>query len=207
MNAHDDWARWGNTWQRPQPPIDTSALQRRTQRKLRNMRIVVGLEVVVTLFATSQLVWMLLQPETTLRWQAWCGASFVLMAGLIAMEIHIRRGTWHASNGSNRDLLGLDKRRTATSIRLAKWNILGLLLLLAITLIAAAPYFDLQRWHDDARLRVIIAVQIAANTPVVVSALVICTWYVRRQRRRIARIDALLAEYDHGDSSLSEPVS
>ena len=46
----------------------------------------------------------------------------------------------------------------------------------------------------DPHLRMLLAVQIGINTPIVIGGLAVCFWYIRRQRRRLQQLEAWLRE-------------
>lgn len=140
MNAHDDWSRWGEDWQR-QPPVDVDRLRARVRRKLWPMRLVIAFEWLVTLVAAGQLVRVLFMPAADARWKLWAALMFVvLIAPAPYLSLRLRRGTWRAPAGSVSDLLRLTARRARAGIRIAWINILSMPLLLAITLPIAAPW-------------------------------------------------------------------
>ena len=195
MNSHNDWARWSDNWKR-EPVIDTQLLRRRTRRKLWRMRIVVTLELLVTLTVTAQLIWFLGQPDFTARWKIWAGSSLLVVASVQILVLHIRRGTWRASADTTRELLVLGRQRALAAIGLVKLNIWSMLVVVATTLLAAEPYLDPQRWQHDPHLKLILVIQFAVNAPIVIGSFVISAWYICRQRRKIRQLDALLQDED-----------
>ena len=198
MNPHDDWTRWGESW-RQQPAIDAQRLRRDVRRKTWRMRIVIALELLVALVAVAQLLWMLWQPGVSLRWKSWAGLSLALVATAIAMSLHLRRGTWRTLSDDPRDLLRFCEARAYAGIRLAKWNAWSTLLVIAVSLILAAPELDPARWQHDPQLRLLIVVQFIVNAPIVIAIFWSCAWYIRRQRRKLERLGMLLRESSESD--------
>ena len=193
MSLQDDWSRWGDDWQR-QPAMDVDRLRRRVRRKRRQMRAVVGLEVASALFAVVQIVRLLLMSWVTERWKIWAGLVFLLLAGGVCLSLHARRGTWRAATESVPDLLRLTAERARAGIRLAWLNILSVPVLLAITLPIAAPWLAPSRWRHDPRLQHMLLLQLGINGTLVVALLVFFAGYLRRQRRRLREVEALLRE-------------
>ncbi len=190
--AHDDWTEWGELWQQ-QPALDVARLHRFARRKRRRMQLFAILEVLVTLIT----IWQLLRTFDHFepRWKIWSVFSLGLVLGLQTLFLHIRRGTWNTSGSDLASALRLAAERSRAGIRLAQVNIWSTLLLLIATAIAAAPDLDPARWRNDPHLRFVILVQIGANAPIVVLILGACLWYMRRQRRRIRGLDALMQGY------------
>lgn len=191
MNPQDDWAQWGESWRR-QPTADIQRLRLRVERKRRRMLAVVALEWVVSCLSVVAVVSALLSDQVELRWKIAATGSLALVALLLYLGLHVRRGTWRASADSVQALLQLTMRRARAGIRLA-WIQMGATLLVATAvLLLALPDLQPASWQHDAKLRLILVVQFAANTPVVLATLAFCVWYIRRQRRRIERIASLL---------------
>ena len=187
--AHDDWSGWGELWQQ-QPAPDMARLHRLARRKRRRMQLFASLEMLVTLVA----LWQLLRAfgHFEWRWKIWSVFSLGLVLGLQTLFLHIRRGTWSTSGSDLASALRLAAERARAGVRLAQVNIWSTVLLLVATAVAAAPDLDPSRWRSDPHLRFVILVQIGANAPIVVLILGACLWYMRRQRRRIRDLDALM---------------
>lgn len=203
MNSHDDWARWGDSWQQ-QPVVDVNRLRRKVRRKLWRMRVVVALELLTTLIATTQSLWLIWQPGLPLRWKLWAGISLLLVASAQAMFLHLRRGTWNASADTTRDLLRISERRAHAGIRLAKLNAWSTVFVIAATLLLAAPELDPRRWLHDPQLKLMVMVQFAANVPIAIAIFGFCAWYIRRQRRKLERFNALLLDDTDSKTGSSE---
>ena len=193
MNPQDDWSRWGDDWQR-QPAVDVDRLRRRVRRKRRQMRAMVGIEAALALFAVGQVVRLLLMPWATGRWRIWAGLAFLLVAGMVWLSLRARRGTWRAATESVPDLLRLTAERARAGIRLAWLNIFSVPVLLAITLPIAAPWLAPSRWRHDPGLQHLLLLQLGINGALVVALLLFFAGYIRRQRRRLREVEALLRE-------------
>lgn len=189
----DDWKAWASDWQQL-PTIDAARLQERARRKRLQMRLVLAFECATALFAASQVAWLWLNPGIPARWKLWSGFAFVLIVAVTCLSIHLRRGSWRALTDSVPDLLRLTAQRARAGIRLAWLNILGILVLLAVTLPVAAPWLAPSRWRDDPHLRLVLALQFGITGPLLLGGLVCFVVYLRRQRRRLRDAEALLRD-------------
>lgn len=188
MTAQDnDWSEWGELW-REQPAIDVACLQRQILRKRRRMQGAVALELGASAIAVVQCVRLVL--HGTERWAVMGIAALVFVVLLQCLYLHARHGTWRASGSDVASLLRLTRRRAQAGIRLAHIYLWSTLALVAVALCVAAP--ELARWASDPGLRRLLVLQLAVNGPIVVATVVACLWYLRRQRARLARVDALL---------------
>ncbi|MDO1528885.1 hypothetical protein QMK61_08615 [Fulvimonas sp. R45] len=194
MNPGDDWTRWSDDWQR-QPTVDADRLRRRVRRKRRQMQAVLGFEWCTALFATGQVLRLLLDPGAGLRWKAWAGLALLLVSTSAYLSLRVRRGTWQAAADGMPELLRLTARRARAGIRLAWLNIASVPLLLAFTLPLAAPWLAPSRWRHDPALEHLLLVQVGINGVVIVPLLVFFAVYIRRQRRRLRQVEALLRDY------------
>lgn len=193
MSRQDDWSRWGDDWRR-QAVVDPDHLRRRVHRKRLQMRVMVGLEVVLTLFAAGQLVHLLLQPWVTTRWRVWAALAFALVAAVAWLSWRTRRGSWQAAGQSVPELLRLTAQRARAGIRLAWLNMVSVPVLLAITLPVAAPWLAPSRWRHDPHLQHLLLLQLGITGSLVAALLVFFGLYLRRQRRRLREVGALLRE-------------
>lgn len=193
MNVQDDWTRWSEDWQQ-QPAVDIDRLRRRVSRKLWRMRLTATLELLLNAVAVWQTWRLITHPGVEWRWKLWAGFAMVLMLALQYLFLQVRRGTWHASGSDAGDLLQLSARRASAGIRLAKVNAWSLLLVIVVTLLVAAPELTPAHWQHDAQFRSLVLLQCALNLPIVVLGFVGCAWYIRRQRRRLRDVQALLRE-------------
>ena len=147
MNTHDDWDRWRQRWQEPQPALDIERLQRQVRRKHRRMVAAVALEGLATLFAVVQLIRLQLMPQLPLRWHVAGFAMIGFIAVLQWFGLHIRCGTWRLAVVDSRALLGLSARRARAGIRLAWLQVWAVPAALLMVVIAAWPWLQAQRWQ------------------------------------------------------------
>lgn len=194
MNPQDDWGRWADDWQQ-QAAVDVDRLRRRVQRKRRQMRVMVGVEVAIALFAVGQIVRLLLMPGVTERWKVWAALAFLLVAGMTYLSLRARRGTWRAATEGVPDLLRMTAKRARAGIRLAWMNILSVPVLVAITLPIAAPWLAPSRWRHDPALQHLLLLQLGINGVLIGALVVFFAVYIRRQHRRLREVEALLREY------------
>lgn len=194
MKPQDDWSRWGDDW-RQQPTVDVDRLRRRVHRKRRQMRVMVGIEMALALFAVTQVVRLLLTPGLAERWKIWAALAFLLVAVAVWLSLRTRRGTWRSATDSVPDLLRMTAKRARAGIRLAWLNILSVPVLLAITLPIAAPWLAPSRWRDDPVLQRVLLLQVGINGVVIIALLIFFADHIRRQRRRLREVEALLREY------------
>lgn len=194
MNPRDDWARWGDDWQR-QPTVDADRLRRRVRRKRRQMQAVLGFEWCAALIATGQVLRLLLDPGIGLRWKIWAGLALLLVSASAYLSLRVRRGTWQATSDGMPELLRLTAKRAKAGILLAWLNIASFPALLAFTLPLAAPWLAPSRWRHDPALEQMLLLQVGINGIVLVPLLVFFAFYIRRQRRRLRRIEAMLRDY------------
>lgn len=195
----DDWIRWAGDWQ-SQPAVDVEWLERRVSRKRRQMQLVVFAEIVITIFAIAQVTRLQLMPGVPLRWKVWGVFALLLAAAIAYASIRIRRGTWRAAGDAIPELLRLTAKRARAGIRLAWMNILGFLVLLAISLPFAAPYLAPSRWRHDPGLQYVLILNVAINGTIVVAFLVFYALYIRRQRNLLRRVEALSRDFLNVDA-------
>lgn len=198
MNTQDEWTQWRDSWQR-QPVVDVHRLRRQVRHKRWRMFAMVAFEAVSSLFALVQTAWLMQHPLLGLRWKIFSVGAMVLILALWALSLGVRRGTWRASGDRVDDLLRLTAHRARAGIRLGWVGLYGLAVLLVFVIALAWPQLQPASWQHDVRLRFMLAVQIAFNGPVVLATVTFNLWYIRRQRRRLARITQLLGEQDAPD--------
>lgn len=195
MNQGQDWSRWGEDWQQ-QPVVDVENLRRAVRRKRWQMRFVVVAEVLLSLFACSQVLRLLLVPELGWRWKLWAGLALVMIAEMTWLSLRARRGTWRSASRGIPDLLRLTAKQARAGIRLAWLNAVGFAVLVIITLSIAAPWLAPSRWLHDPSLQRLLLLQIGINGAVAVALLGFLFLYLRRQKRRLRKIEAKLSEFD-----------
>lgn len=193
MNTHDDWQDWSTQWQQ-QPVVDVECLRRRTLNKRRRMLAMVAFETVVSMIAVGQCAWLLASRHVDPRWKSFALGAMVLVAALWIVSLWLRKGTWRAAGERVTDLLRLQARRARAGIRLAQLQLWSLSVVVGGSIALAWPSLQPSAWMHDAALRRLLLVQIGANAPIVLGGVVFCLWYIRRQRRRLARIAQLQAE-------------
>lgn len=195
MNVQDNWTRWSEDWQQ-QPSVDIDRLRQRVSRKLWRMRLTATLELLVTAVAVWQTWWLITHAGIGFRWKLWGAFAMLLVLVGQCLVLQARRGTWRAPGSDAGDVLQLTVRRAIAGIRLARLNAWSLVLILAVTLVVAAPDLMPAHWQHDAKLKSLILLQCAVNLPIVVIGFVGCAWYIRRQRRRLREVRALLREHE-----------
>jgi len=193
MNSHEDWTRWGGQWQQ-QATVDADWLRRQVRHKHWRMRVIAGMELIVSIVALGQIIRLLWLPGIELRWKLWSVLALLFVLILQYLYLHMRRGTWRASAGSPRELLQLTARRARTGIQLARLNIGSTLLLVVVTLLVATPELLPSRWQHDPKMKLILLLQFGVNGLMVAVTLVFCVWYIQRQRKRLQQINALLSD-------------
>lgn len=193
MNVQDDWTGWTEAW-RQQPAVDIDRLRRRVSWKLRRMRLTAALELLLNAVAVWQTWRLIAHPGVEWRWQLWAAFAMLLVLVVQALLLQVRRGTWQAPGSDAGDLLQLTARRAIAGVRMARVNVWSLLLLIVVTLLVAAPELTPAHWQHDAKFRSLVLLQCALNLPVVVLGFAGCAWYLRRQRRRLRDVQALLRE-------------
>lgn len=194
MNPHEDWERWIDVWQQ-QPLVDVDRLRRGVIRKQWRMRLAAALELLATLVAVGQTLRAAVHPGLELRWRIW---ALVTLAFVLVVQwsfLHARRGAWRALGSDVQDLLRLTARRATVGIRLAKLNLWSMSLWIATTLVVAIPELTPERWQHDPKLKLMIVLQFAINVPIVLMIMGVGVWYIRRQRRRLCEVTALLLDY------------
>lgn len=194
MSDKNEWQDWSALWQQ-QPSVDIERLRRGARRKLWRMRLTVGFELFVSIIAVGQVTWLMLNPGTEWRWKVWGGMFLVLLLLAHGLLLHIRRGAWRATGEEAGDILQLAAKRAIAGIRLARLNVWGTLLWVAVTLVVAAPDLVPTHWEHDPQLRSMILMQCAINLPIIVGGIGLSIWYMARQRRRLREVQSLLGAY------------
>ena len=193
MSVHDEWSDWTAQW-RTQPVVDIERLRRRALVKRWRMLAMVLFETVTAIGALVQTGWLFAHPGLALRWKLFAAGGTVLVVVMWSLTLRLRRGTWRAAGARVADLLQLDARRAEAGIRLAQAQLWGFAALLVSVAVLAWPSLQPSAWMHDAALRRILLVQIGANAPIMLGGVSLCLWYIRRQRRRLARIAQLQAD-------------
>lgn len=194
MNPQDDWSRWGGDWQQ-QSAIDVDRLRRQVHRKRKKIGWMVAIEAMLAVAAAVQLVRLLHMPGLAERGKIWVVLMFFMVAASLCRALWIRRGTWRAVTRGVPDLLRLTAKRARADIRMAQLNMLGMPVLVAITLPFAAPWLAPSRWLNDPALQRMLLLQIGVNGVVITGLMIFFASYIRRQRRRLREVEALLRDY------------
>jgi len=190
MNPADDWSTLAAAWRAQ--PIDVEGLRRATLRRARRMRLLMLLDLLVMLaaFALAIHFW---RSGADFWPRVGVGIGGVALCAAAAINYRLRRGLWQAAGDSVVDLLKLQRERRRNAIRMALWGpwfvpigaLSGVLLRRGRSSLAPALPSS---WPSG------LGLALAAG---LVLALGVGTWlYVRRQRRRLAAIDAHLAELE-----------
>jgi hypothetical protein len=189
---HDDWQGWAEQWQHQhQSLVDVARLRRRLAAKRWRMLAMMVFETITAIVALVQTGWLFTRPELAMRWKLFAVGGTVLVAVMWSITVWLRRGTWRAASARVVDLLRLDARRAHAGIRLAQAQLWGFAVLLVGVTALAWPSLQPSAWMHDAALRRLLLLQIGANAPIVLGGVAFCLWYIRRQRRRLARIAQL----------------
>lgn len=193
MNPDDSkpdnsWSSLAAAWQAQ--PVDLDALRRATTRRSRRMKLLMALDVAGALVLALIAVHLFLSNAST---EARLGAAVGIasMAAAVLINYRLRRGLWQATGDNAVDLLKLQRQRCVNAVRMALWGPLFLPLgaLTGVLLARGKAVSDVGwQWLPLYKL-VLLAIFITAFG--IGTAL-----YVRRQRRRIAAIDAHLAQMD-----------
>lgn len=194
MNQGQDWSGWGEDWQQ-QSVVDVDRLRRAVRRKRWQMRLVVMAEVLLALFAGSQVLRLLLVPELGWRWTLWAGLALVMIAEMTWLSFRARRGTWRSATSSIPDLLRLTAKQARAGIRLAWLNAVGFAVLVIITLSIAAPWLAPSRWLHDPSLQRLLLLQIGLNGMVALGFVGFLLFYISRKKRQVRKLEALLREH------------
>ncbi len=188
MIPDDDWSALTAAWQAQ--PIDVEALRRASLRRGRRMRLLMALDVVLAVIAVG-LVAHLLLGDAGFVARVGAGIGIVALTASVWINFSLRRGLWHAANDSAVGLLKLQRERRRNAIRMALWGpvFLPLGALTGFLISRGTPRPETAAgWPPSLKLA-LIGVLVAAFC---LGSLL----YVRRQRRRIAAIDAHLAQLD-----------
>lgn len=187
---NNDWSQWGEMW-REQPAVDGARLRRLASHKRWRMRIMMTLEIATSLGASVQCLWLM--THISGRWWLWSAASLLMIMVVQSLYLHVRRGTWRASGDDVTSLLRLTLQRAVAGIRLAKLNLWTTLIWVVVTLLVSLPELAPSHWRADPKLKFTLILQFAVNGPLILALVAFFAWYIRRQRKRIARVQAMLS--------------
>jgi hypothetical protein len=188
MDTEALWQQMQQDWQSTQPIVDTAALVRQAKWKCRRMIGVQVLEVVSALVATGLCIWATLSVSRFVPALAWILIAIIWLE--VAGKAWLRRHTWRSQSAEPQALLELMERRARAGLRFV-W--LSLAILLACY-IAAAPWAWYTWEHGTSAMRGGIIDSAIAECFVVAGGIAWAVWYARRQRAKLRRANAMLAE-------------
>lgn len=188
MKPDEDWSSLAAAWQAQ--PVDLDALRRATARRSRRMQLLMLLDVISAVAAGAIAVYLFLD-SASLQARLGAAVGIAAMAAALLINYRLRRGLWRASGDSAVELLKLQRKRCVNALRMALWGpvflplgaLTGVLLSRSGTPLLAS--LSLPPPYKFVLLAVLL-VGFGAGT----------VFYVRRQRRRIAAIDAHLAQLE-----------
>lgn len=184
----DGWGSLAAAWQAQ--PVDLGSLRRATARRTRRMQLLMALDIFFVAAAAAGAVLLFFNVDNGYaRAAAVVGLASVALA--LLLNWRLRRGLWRASGDSAVDLLKLQRKRCVNALRMAQWGPLFLPLgALTGTLVARGE------------VPKVLSLQLPPTYKLVLLAVLVIGFcagtvlYVRRQRQRIAAIDAHLAQLE-----------
>jgi hypothetical protein len=187
MNTGDDWSALSAAWKAQ--PVDVDALRGAVERRSRRMRLMMALDVVLGLVAVVFLGYLYFSTDgITPRARFGLGFCAVAMIGGVWLNYRLRRGLWHAASNSAVDLLKLQRQRRVNAVRMALWGFVAL----PLGIVGGVLTRPGVAWPGALGLST--GWKLAVVSLILIT-FVVGTWlYVRRQRRLIAAIDALLGQ-------------
>jgi hypothetical protein len=186
MNPPDDWNALSAAWQAQ--PVDVDALRRAVQRRSWRMKLLMALDVACAVVGAVFAVHLFLGSAGF--WpRVGSGIGLAALAAAVLINYRLRRGLWQAADSSVIALLNLQRQRCQNAVRMALWGPLFLPLGM-LTGVLISPGWPAMAGQSSER----IAAKLILVLLVVVVFCAISWLYVRRQRRRIAAIDALLEQ-------------
>lgn len=191
MKPDDDWSSLAAAWQAQ--PVDVAHLRRATLRRSWRMKFLMALDIVCAVVMIAGGAY-LFSADAGIGARVGAAIAVGALTASVLINYRLRRGLWHSANDSVISLLKLQRERRRNAIRMALWGPLflpfGALAGMLIGRSIESP-FGSSGWPPWLKLAVA-----AAAVIVFVAGSVL---YVRRQRRRIAAIDALLAQMEPSD--------
>jgi hypothetical protein len=137
-DADDEWLSLSDEWKAVSVPVDVDALRRRVRKQSRRMRLMLGLEVLVTLGAVAMLIWGARVADT---WEAWLVIAGLTLFSVVtwAFNVRNRRGTWLAAAESLEAYHALElvrrRRRLAAATFTRRMSLFGLVPLAVLTIV------------------------------------------------------------------------
>lgn len=194
MTSTDPLLSWKETWSAGAVP-DIDALRREAARKRQRMRIFVSFELAATAIASLIVLQALFQYHRDVVTAAVLVGALTLVIGTQCLALRLRRGTWRSVADTLVGWLHLLIRRARISLRLIviqAWAILIAIL--------SAFWFVVHQWLLDGsavahvRLSYIVALNVVANTVVLLPMAIWAVRYAARQRRKIRDAEIILRE-------------
>lgn len=188
--SDDGWGSLAAAWQAQ--PVDLEALRRDTVRRTRRMQLLMALDVAAVVAAAAAAAVLFLRIDNG---YARAAAVIGLVSVCLALWLNwrLRRGLWRAAGDSAVDLLRLQRKRCLNAIRMAQWGPLFVPLgALTGALLARGE------------MPKVVSLQLPTPYKLLLLAVLVIGYcagsvlYVRRQRRRIAAIDAHLSQLQSG---------
>jgi hypothetical protein len=175
-----EWSALGETWP------DVEALHRAVRNKRRLMALMVSLELALTLLCSGSLLRVAWHASAGYE-RAWALTVLAFAWAFQGLLLVLRRAQWRSPTLRTEDLLGLIARRARTAIVLVWANAAGVVALVLLSLPFAV------RWWRD-RPHGSLWPKLVVNATLLAVITVVSVWYLRRQRRTLRRVKALLAE-------------
>lgn len=193
MSPGDDWSGLADAWRAQ--PVDVARLKQASLWRGRRMKLLMALDV-AGLLVVLALVLRLGLAGSGIWAQLGLGLGVAGLVASVAINYRLRRGLWQAANDSAVTLLQLQRDRCRNAIRMVQWGLLFLPLGLLVGLLlrdtpVSAMALQGAAWPPLLRLAAIVALLLAA----IVASLL----YMRRQRRKLAAIEALLQQLTAAD--------
>jgi hypothetical protein len=166
---------------------DPLRLWARVRAKRRRMIVVQVSEVLLALFATTQVVRLIVHPRDGV-WLGWLWSMLALIWLSVLASAWLRRRLWRTPAMEPTDML----RLTAQRARLGFWMGVGNLIWAPGFLLVSAPMFEHMWALADMAARHRLYLGAMFNSLLMGVVALVSAWYVLRQRRRLRRIAALL---------------
>jgi hypothetical protein len=175
-NPDLEWRAWREQWQADtEVPAD---LRRKVERGTRNMRIMLALEVLVTVgMGGGFTMWAVMEPRTEMVVLA--GAVWFFLAAAWMFARVNRRGTWSPAAVSTAEFVDLSVRRCRRKLAAARFGIW----LYFTEMVFCLTFL----YRDPARRELLPAIIFAVATPVFLAGV------ARYRRKTQAELDDLLA--------------
>lgn len=190
------WQQWTRTWETVGDDAPARWVRRTVERQSRQMRWIVGFEVVVTAVVLLATAWTV-RNLTPLAAGAILGVALLHSAVIWGFTLRNRAGVWSPLGQTMRDYLVLARERCGRERRAARFTLWLLAVegvLLAVWLLVRDP---------AVRRPPPFALWWVPSAVVVAGAVIWAIWVDRRARRRLVRLDhaAVQLGVDGGDAA------